>query len=409
MSILIKNIKELATAKGNKPLKGIELSNVEISNDQCIAVEKGIITYVGKLKNAPVCDEEIDASENLVTAGLVDSHTHLVFGGWRQKELQLKLEGQSYLDILKQGGGILSTVQSTRDESEEQLYVKGKKLLEEMLEHGTTTIESKSGYGLNLETELKQLEVGRRLNKDSKMDLVLTFLGAHAFPKEYKDKHEDFIKLICNDMLPKVSKYEDVKYCDIFCETAVFNVEETEKILTIAKELGFKVKMHGDEIDYIGGGELAGKVGCISAEHLIQSSDNGIEAMAKKSVIGVLLPATSFYLDKDYARAREMVKRNMAIAIATDFNPGSTPNLNLQFPMMLACSKYKLTPKEALSAVTLNGACVIERGDEIGTIEVGKKADIVIWKAPDLNYLFYRYGSNQVKTVIKNGEIVVKR
>lgn len=409
MSILIKNIKELATAKGSKPLKGNQLENVEITNNICIAIENEIITFIGSEIDAPKCKKIIDASQNLVTPGLIDSHTHLVFGGWRQKELELKLKGHSYLDILKDGGGILSTVNSTREEKEKDLFEKGILIINEMLEHGTTTIESKSGYGLNLETELKQLEVARKLNKETKMDIVLTFLGAHAFPKEYKEDHKGFIKIICEEMIPKISKFKDVRYCDIFCETAVFNPKQTEEILNTAKKYGFKIKMHGDEIDYIGGGELAGKLNCISAEHLIQSSDKGIEKMSEAGTIGVLLPATSFYLNKPFARAKKMVEKNMAIAIATDFNPGSTPNLNLQFPMTLGCLRYGLTPKEVLSAVTLNPACVIEKADSIGTIEVGKKADIVIWNAPDLNYLFYRYGNNQVKTVIKNGEVVVSR
>lgn len=406
MSLLIKNIKELATACGNTAKKGAMHGDVTILNDVCVAVVDGKIAYIGDEKNAPKCEETIDATDKLVTPGLVDAHTHLVFGGWRQKELELKLNGATYLDILQAGGGILSTVTNTRQESEEELTVKSIGLLDEMLSYGTTSVEVKSGYGLELDTELKQLNVIKKLQEQSCMDVVSTFMGAHAFPTELKDNHEEYVRIVMEEMLPAVAKREEVEFCDIFCETAVFNPAQTEKILTRAKELGLKIKLHGDEIDYIGGGELAGKLKCTSAEHLIQASDEGIKAMAEASTVGILLPATSFYLDKPYARARKMIDENMSIAVATDFNPGSSPNLNLQFPMTLACLKYKLTPKEALTAVTLNPAAALGLSDRVGTLEVGKQADIVIWNAPDLNYLFYRYGSNQVSNVIKNGVVV---
>ena len=406
LDLLIKNIGELATAQGNTPKKGTAQGEVQISHQVSIGITDGKISYVGPEEEAPTAKQTYDAEGCLVTPGLVDAHTHLVFGGWRQHELPQKLAGATYLEILKGGGGILSTVRNTRAATEEELVEKTKNLLDQMIAHGTTTVEAKSGYGLSTAEELKQLRVVRALQETHPVDLVSTFMGAHAIPEEYKNDRADYVKLVCEEMIPTVAKEKLAEFCDIFCETAVFDIEETRKILNCAKEYGFGVKLHGDEIDPIGGGELAGDLGALSAEHLIEASDAGIEAMAKSGTIGVLLPATSMYLDKSFARARKMLDTNMAVAVATDFNPGSSPNFNMQIPMTLACLKYRLSPKEALTAVTLNGACAIRRGDLVGTIEVGKQADIVVWDAPDLNFLFYRYGNNQVKKVIKKGNLI---
>ncbi len=406
LDLLVKNIGELATAQGTTPKKGKAQGEVQISHQVCIGITNGKISYVGPEEEAPATKEVFDAEGCLVTPGLVDAHTHLVFGGWRQHELPQKLAGATYLEILKGGGGILSTVRSTRAATEEELVEKTRKLLDQMIAHGTTTVEAKSGYGLSTAEELKQLRVVRTLQGAHPIDLVSTFMGAHAVPEEYKSDRAGYVKLVCEEMIPTVAKENLAEFCDIFCETAVFDVEETRQILNCAKKYGFGIKLHGDEIDPIGGGELAGELDALSAEHLIEASDAGIEAMAKSGTIGVLLPATSLYLDKSFARARKMLDTHMAVAVATDFNPGSSPNLNMQIPMTLACLKYRLSPKEALTAVTLNGACAIRRGDLVGTIEVGKQADMVIWDAPDLNFLFYRYGNNQVKKVIKKGILI---
>lgn len=403
--LLIKNIGQLATATGNVAKGGEEQSNITVLYDVCIAIESGKITYIGDIKNAPKCKEELDAEGKLVTSGLVDCHTHLVFDGWRQNELPLKLKGASYIEILKSGGGILSTVENTRKASKEKLTKRATEFLDEMIKHGTTTCEAKSGYGLTVEDEIKQMEVVNELEGISKVQLVSTFMGAHAVPSEYKDNREEYIKLICEEMIPITAKNKLARYCDIFCESAVFTVEESRKILETAKSYGLKIKIHADEIDCIGGSELAGEIGAISAEHLIEASDEGIKKMSESKTIAVLLPATSFYLDKKYARARKMIEEGMAVAVATDFNPGSSPNLNLQLAMNIACLKYKLMPSEILTAVTLNAAAAIGMSDVVGTLEVGKQADIVIWKAEDLNYIFYRYGGNLAERVIKNGII----
>jgi len=407
MDLLLKNIGILATPTGAVAKSGAEQREISLTYDAMVGIKDGKIVYAGSADDSLNASAVFDCGGKLVTPGLVDAHTHLVFGGWRQKELGLKLEGVSYLDILRAGGGILSTVEHTRMTTEAELVEKGKALLQEMLLFGVTTCEAKSGYGLNTETELKQLRVANTLDETQPVDIISTFMGAHAFPKEYNDNRAGYIDYLINEMLPIVAKEELAEFCDIFCETAVFTPDESRRILLEAKKFGLRPKIHADEIDPIGGAEMAAEVGAISAEHLIQASNDGIMAMADKNVIAVLLPATSFYLDKPFARAREMINAGVPVAVATDFNPGSSPSLNMQFVLNLACLKYKLTPAEALTAATLNGAAAIERADVCGSVEVGKQADLVVWKANDLEYIFYRYGSNLVDSVIKSGEMVI--
>ncbi len=408
---IIYNIGVLATAEGRTPHKGKEQGDIKQIENAYIAIKDGIISKIGSGevdKNLIGKNTElIDAQGKLVTAGLVDAHTHLVFGGWREHELALKLKGVPYLDILRQGGGILSTVRSTRSSSEDELYEKTSEALEEMLKLGTTTCEAKSGYGLSLEHEIKQLNVVKRLNESQPIELVSTFMAAHAVPEEYKDNKQGYVDLIINDMLPFVAENKLAQYCDVFCETAVFDKEESRKILTTAQKLNMGAKIHADEIDAIGGSQLAGEIHAVSAEHLIVAPDEGIKSMADGGTIAVLLPSTSFYLDKTFARAREMINQGVPVAVASDFNPGSTPNLSMQLTMNIASYKYKMTPEEVLTAATLNAACAIGKADKVGTVEVGKQADLLIWNAPNLDRIFYRYGHNQVKTVIKCGNIVV--
>jgi len=414
MDMVLTNIGLLATPVGNSARKGAAQREIALIPNAVIGIKDGKIAFVGREQGDAQQAESaqgdatqlIDCGGRLVTPGLVDSHTHLVFGGWRQKELALKLEGKSYLDILKAGGGILSTVEHTRAASEDELVEKGSALLSEMLSFGVTTCEAKSGYGLNMADELKQLRVMRTLNATHPVDVVSTFMGAHAIPVEYEEGRDGYIELLINEIIPAVSREGLAEFCDIFCETAVFTPDESRRILLAAARCGLTPKAHADEIDPVGGAEMAAGVGAISAEHLIEASDEGIKALADSGVIAVLLPATSFYLDKPFARARRMVDSGVAVAVATDFNPGSSPSLNMQFAMNLACLKYKLTPAEALTAVTLNGAAAINRADKCGSIEVGKQADLVIWDAPDLEYIFYRYGSNLAHKVIKGGVVV---
>lgn len=274
-----------------------------------------------------------------------------------------------------------------------------------MLSLGTTTCEAKSGYGLDFENELKQLNVVKRLQESQPVELVSTFMAAHALPEEYK-VIVGYLSLIIDKMLPYVAEHKLADFCDVFCETGVFTAEESRRILTAAQKYGLGAKIHADEIDPIGGSVLAGEIGAVSAEHLIVCPDEGIESMAKGGTIACLLPATSFYLGATFAPARKMVEAGVPVAVASDFNPGSTPNLSLQLAMNIACYRYRLTPEEVLTAATLNAAAAIGKADQIGTVEVGKQADLLIWDADNLNFIFYRYGNNLVQTVIKNGKVV---
>jgi len=417
VDLVLKNIGLLATPTGTEAKKGAGQREITLIHNAEIGIKDGMIEYVKQEDGKPNDPSHrfnpfqhfIDCKGKLVTPGFVDAHTHLVFGGWRQNELAFRLEGKSYLDILKSGGGILNTVDKTRKSSEIELVEKGRAHLSEMLHLGVTTCEAKSGYGLCLEDELKQLRVIRNLDITQPIDIVPTFMGAHAIPNEYTDNRDGYIDLIINEMLPVIIKEQLAEFCDVFCETAAFTPEESRRILLEAKKHGLTPKIHADEINSIGGAQVASQVNAISAEHLIQTSDEGIRAIAEQNVIAVLLPATSFYLEKPYARARDMINAGAAVAVATDFNPGSSPSLNMQLTMNLACLKYKMTPAEVLTAVTLNGAAAINRAEIHGSIEVGKQADLLIWDAPDLEYIFYRYGSNLVHTVIKNGVVVVSK
>lgn len=404
MKTIIHNIGQLATPLGGTALRGKAQGDICLMKDAWLLMEDDVIRQVGKGAAPAVPDAKIiDAGGCLVTPGLVDAHTHLVFGGWRAHELMLKLQGVPYLEILAAGGGILSTVRATRGASQEELQDKAAAALQEMLQYGTTTCECKSGYGLDLDTELKQLRAVKALNEAQPVELVSTFLGAHAVPSEFAGDRAGYIRLLTDRVIPEVAKEGLAEFCDVFCETGVFDATESEEILKAGLAHGLGAKIHADEINPIGGSQLAGELHAVSAEHLIAAPDEGIEKMAEGGTVAVLLPATSFYLDKPFARARDMINAGVPVAVATDFNPGSCPSLNMQLVMSLACYKYRIKPEEVLTAVTLNAAAAINRAHRIGTLEAGKQADILIWDAPSLEHIFYRFGSDQVKTVIKKG------
>lgn len=408
--LLIKNIGILQTPTGSESARGAKQAENKKLKNAAILIEDGVIREVfenGALPGIAADTEVIDAQGCLVTPGLVDCHTHLVFGGWRQNEIPLKLRGATYLDILRAGGGILDTVRHTRAASEDELYEKSKGFVDEMLRSGVTTVESKSGYGLALEHELKQLRVNKRLQETCESDIVSTFLGAHAIPDEYQGRADEYIDYLCEEVLPVVAEEKLAEFCDVFCEDSVFDVPQSRKLLLAARKLGLRSKIHADEIEAIGGAQLAGELGAITAEHLIATNEDGMAEMAKGGVTAALLPATSFYLNKTFAPAKRMIELGIPVAIASDFNPGSCPSLNLQFAINLGYVKYRMLPEEVLTAVTLNAACAIGRGKTIGTIEPGKQADLVLWDAPDFEMICYRFGSNQVKNVIKQGAVVV--
>ena len=407
--LLLTNIGMLATPLGKGPKSGSEQGEIQILKDAWVLCEDGVIAQVGTGPAPAAADAQaVDAQGSLVTPGLVDAHTHLIFGGWRQNELGLKLHGKTYLEIQNAGGGIQSTTNATRKATEEELTAKAAKALDEMMSFGVTTCEAKSGYGLALEHELKQLRAIRRLQEEHPMDVVATFMGAHLVPAEYKNDREAYVRLVCEEMMPAVKEQGIAKFCDVFCEADTFTVEEARRVLEAGLKNGLRPKIHADEIEAIGGSQLAGEIGAISAEHLIVCPPEGIASMARGGVIACLLPATSFNLGSTFAPARDMVTAGVPVAMATDFNPGSCPCLNLQFVINLGCLKYKLTPEEVLTAVTLNGAAAIDMADRIGSVEAGKQADLVIWEAEDLNYICYRFGSNLVRNVIKRGQIYTK-
>ena len=410
--LILKNIGKLVTMQGSSSFRvKEEMNKINIIENAYIAVKNGKILAIGVGDEfGNLCGEDTkihDAEGLLVTPGLIDSHTHLIHGGSRENEFSMKLNGVPYIEILNNGGGILSTVKATKEASEEALYKKAKKSLDRMLEFGVTTVEEKSGYGLELNTEIKQLEVARALDKNHPVDLVHTFLGAHAVPEEYKENHKAYIDILVDVMMPKIKDMGLAEFCDVFCEKGVFTIEESEYILQKAKEIGYKLKIHADEIESLGGAELAAKLGCVSADHLMAASDEGIKMMGENNVVANILPATSFNLNKNYADCRKMIDMGAIVSLSSDYNPGSCPSENLQLVMQLGCLHLKMTPNEVLTAVTINAAYAIDRADKIGSIEVGKNADFVVFDARNVEYLMYHFGINHTKKVYKNGNLVV--
>ncbi len=408
---------KVVTSNGasEKPLSGEKLSQIEVISEGAVAVKDGKIVAVGPEKEVgekfpqEQARRVIEAPGKTLTPGLIDPHTHTVFGGSREEEFALRISGVPYLEILKKGGGILDTVRATRETPYEALLEKSRKHLDRMLGQGTTTAEVKSGYGLDLDTEMKMLQVIKQLDREHFMDLEATFLGAHALPPEYRERPDDFIDFMAEEVLPRVAEGKLAKNCDIFCEEGIFDIEQSRRLLRKALELGFEIRFHADEMVSLGGAELAAELGARSADHLLKISKEGMQAMSEKGVVATLLPATPFTLMKnEYAPAREIIDSGVAVALASDFNPGSCPTHSLPLVMTLACLQMKLTPEEALNGVTINAAHSLGRAQEIGSIEVGKQGDLVIWDAPNHRFLPYHYGSNLAETVIKRGRVVAE-
>ncbi len=393
------------------PARGEGMSQIGLIENGAVAVGDKKILAVGSFSEIAAGGwvgpetQRIDASGKLVTPGFVDPHTHALYAGSREHELGLKLAGMPYMDILKQGGGILSTVQATTAAEDDVIKAETKKRLQTMLSLGTTTVEMKSGYGLTLEAELRALRLIRELDSEVVQDLVPTFMGAHAVPPGFSEA--EYTTLVVDQMLPRVAEQRIAEFCDVFCEKGVFGLESSARILIRAKELGLKLKIHADELESFGGAELAARLGVTSAEHLLEASDQGIQAMADSGVIAVLLPATSFNLAKHtYARARMMIEAGVPLALATDCNPGSSPTESMPFVLTLASLYLKLSPEQALTAATINAAHALGRAGEVGSLEPGKAADILILDVPNLDYLPYHFGANPVQTVIKRGKVV---
>lgn len=410
-NLIIKNASELVTCSGFVAKRGKEMSDLHIINDGAVVIENGIIKAVGKTEDILKKYDEskyevIDAFGKAVLPGFVDSHTHFVFGGYRAEEFSWRLRGDSYMEIMERGGGIINTVRGTMEASREELINLGKKRLDSMLSFGVTTLEGKSGYGLDFETEIKQLEVMHELEKMHPLEIAKTFLGAHAVPKNYKGREDEFIDFIIERVLPVVVERELAEFCDIFCEKNVFTVEQSRKLLNKAKEMGLKAKIHADEIVQLGGAELAAEIGAISADHLLQASDKGIEDMAKAGVVATLLPCTAFSLREEYARGRQMIDSGCAVALATDFNPGSCFTESIALVFALASMYMKMSIEEAITALTINGAAAIDRADKIGSIDEGKQGDIVILEFPSYKFLPYHIAVSTVEKVVKKGKLV---
>jgi imidazolonepropionase len=416
-ALFIRNAAQLVTLQGSSttPLVKGAMSELNIIENGSVWIEDGVIQAVGtdaELAAKYVAGlgeaEVVDATGKLVTPGLVDPHTHVVFAGSRENEFNMRLQGATYMDIMNAGGGIHATTRATQAASHEQLFAESYERLNQFLRHGVTTVEAKSGYGMEWETELKQLEVAKELNEKHVIDLVPTFMGAHAVPKEYKEDPEEFVDLLINEMIPKVAELGLAEFNDVFCENGVFTPEQSRRILEAGKRHGLLAKIHADEIEPYEGAELAAEVGAVSADHLLKASENGMKAMAEKGVVGVLLPGTAYFLMAESANGRKMIDLGVPVALSTDCNPGSSPTVSLPFIMSLGCLKMGMTPAEVITATTINAAHAINRGHEIGSLEVGKKGDITIFNVPNYMKLQYSYGVNHVDTVVKNGAVVVK-
>ena len=410
--ILVIHASELLTLRGPERARAkAEMSELSVITDGAVAISDGIVTDVGKTasilkEHDSQGVEKIDAKGRVVMPGFVDPHTHLVYAGSREFELELKAKGKTYMEILEDGGGIYRTVKDTRAASWEELYEQSAARLRSMIAHGSTTIEAKSGYGLDKHVEIRMLEVIKKLGTDHPADLVPTFLGAHTVAPEYEGRSDDYIEFIAADVLPEVSRRKLAEFCDVFCEKGVFSAEQSRRVLLAAKQLGMKLKVHADEFRQSGGAELAAEVGAVSADHLGRTSDDGIMAMARKDVIGVLLPGTPYSsMSKDYSDGRRLIDLGVPIALGTDLNPNCW-NESMQFTISLACHKMRMTPAEAITASTMNAAAALGLEKKVGSLEYGKRADLLIVEVPKPSHIPYRFGTNLCSLVMKDGRVV---
>ncbi|SFN51924.1 imidazolonepropionase [Proteiniclasticum ruminis] len=406
--ILIKNLASLATNTGNKGKGGKEMGNIVELLHPWVLIKDGIIHKIGgeELQDVAKDPEVLDGSGKTLLPGFVDPHTHLVFGGTREEEFSMRLRGESYMAIMEKGGGIKYSVRKTREASFEELLSQADKTLKNMAELGITTVEAKSGYGLDKETELKQLRVVKKLRETSPIEIVSTFMGAHDIPLEYRGRDREFLDFLADEVLPVVKEENLAEFGDIFTEKNVFTVEDSREYLKKMREAGLKLKIHADEINDLGGAALAAELSLVSADHLLKANEEGLQKMKEAGVIPVLLPLTAFSLKEEFAKARHMIELGLPVAMGTDFNPGSCYSFSVPLMLSLGTLYMGMTPEEALTAVTLNSAAALERADRIGTIEEGKEADLILIDAPSYRFLTYHFGMNLVTTTLKKGKIV---
>lgn len=409
VDLIIRHASELLTLQGGKaPFTRELIGALGVIENGCLAIKDGKIVDFGK--DADIADRyegsEIDAEGQIVMPGFVDAHTHLVFDGARENELSLKVRGVSYSEIARRGGGIHKTVRRTREASKKELFKQAKARLDEMLRHGTTTIEAKSGYGLNVEEEIKILKVIKELDEKHPIDIIPTFLGAHEIPKEHEDEPEEYINEVIEEMIPKVAKENLAKYCDAFVEKGVFSVDQGRRIFKKARENGLLPRVHADELSQFGGAELAADIGAVSASHLLHASEKGINRLVEQKIIGIYLPAACMsLLSEEFPNGRNIINSGLPLALATDFNPNCWLT-NMQTVLMLSVYFMKLTPAEAVTASTINPAFSLDLAEEVGSIEKGKQADIILLDVPNHRWLGYKLGTNLVSKVIKEGKIV---
>ena len=376
-------------------------------HDAAVCLEEGHIAWVGKADEAPPRSHDlvIDAQNDVVTPGLIDSHTHTIFAGDRAQEFEMRLQGKTYLEIAQAGGGILKTVTQTRKASAEELAALTKKRLLRMLSYGVTTVEVKSGYGLDFESELKCLQVLKRLQEELPMTIVPTYMGAHDIPPEFKQNPTAYVDLLCTKQIPAIARQGLAVFCDVFCEKGYFDLAQSRRILETARELGLKLKIHAEEFCDLGGAQLAGELGATSADHLLHISDQGIAALKKVGTVATLLPGTAFYLRlQEYAPALKLLNAGVSVALATDFNPGSCTIDNLQLIMSLACLQMNMPPVDVLKGVTIHSAKAVDLQHDRGSISIGKRADLVIWDAQNYQELLYSVGRNALRDVFVGGQ-----
>jgi imidazolonepropionase len=412
MNLIIRNIKQLVTVcSGGKRFKqGREMRDIGLIEDATVVIEDGKFSWIGPSadfrRTTDGTVDVIDASDSVALPGFVDAHTHLVFGGSREDEFAMRTEGKTYQEIAEAGGGILSTVRATRALTKKELKKRARRHLDGMLRHGTTTVEIKSGYGLNEDSEIKMLEAIDELADGSLQDIVPTFLGAHAFPPEYRDNPDGYVELLCDRMLPHIAQRGIAKFCDVFCDRGFFSVDQCRKILEAARAAGLGVRIHADQLSSIGASKLAADLGALSADHLEHIDDDGIASLKTSGTIATVLPGVSLVLKNGYAPARKIIDAGMPLAIASDFNPGSCMSYSMPLMMTIACTQMALMPEEAITAATLNGAAALGISEKLGSIELGKQADILLFNIPNYKYIPYHFGTNLVNKVIKRGTLL---